>query len=73
MTNTPLPCQGLNIRIPTVIPIRGRGFLNGGSGLSQTTAGSLITGMRLRAWDPRALISLSMKGCACGAVRGLEE
>ena len=28
------PFKGLNIRIPTIIPIKGRGFINQGSGLA---------------------------------------
>ena len=32
ISKTP-PFQGLNIRIPIIIPIRGRGFVNQGSGL----------------------------------------
>ena len=33
MINKPPPFKGLNIRIPTIIPIKGRGFINQGSGL----------------------------------------
>ena len=33
MINKPPPFKGLNIRIPILIPIKGRGFLNQGSGL----------------------------------------
>ena len=35
MMNNP-PLKGLNIRIPVTIPIKGRGFINQGSGLSRT-------------------------------------
>ena len=31
--NKPLPFKGLNIRIPNIIPIRGRGFINQASTL----------------------------------------
>ena len=33
MINKPPPFKGLNIRIPIIIPIKGRGFINQGSGL----------------------------------------
>ena len=33
MTNKPPPCKGRNIRIPIVIPIKGRGFINQGFGV----------------------------------------
>ena len=33
MINKSRPCEGLNIGIPFVIPIEGRGFINQGSGL----------------------------------------
>ena len=33
MTNKPPPCKGLKIRIPIIIPIKGRGFINHGSTL----------------------------------------
>ena len=33
MINKPPPFKGLNIRIPIIIPIKGRGFINHGSGL----------------------------------------
>ena len=33
MINKPLPLKGLNIRIPIIIPVKGRGFINQGSGL----------------------------------------
>ena len=32
MTNEPPPSKGLNIRIPFIIPIKERGFINQGSG-----------------------------------------
>ena len=35
MINKPPPFKGLNIRIPIVTPIKGRGFINHGSGLSR--------------------------------------
>ena len=28
MSNKPTPCKGLNIRIPTIIPMKGRGFIH---------------------------------------------
>ena len=31
MINKPPPFKGLNIRIPSIIPILGRGFINHGS------------------------------------------
>ena len=33
MINKPPPFKGLNIRIPSIIPIKGRGFINQGSAL----------------------------------------
>ena len=33
MVNKPHPCEGLNIRIPIIISIKGRGVINQGSGL----------------------------------------
>ena len=33
MINKPPPLEGLNIRIPNIIPIKGRGSINQGSGL----------------------------------------
>ena len=33
MINKPPPFKGLNIRIPIIIPIKGRGFVNHGLGL----------------------------------------
>ena len=33
MINNHPPFQGLDIRIPIIIPIKGRGFINHGSGL----------------------------------------
>ena len=33
MINEPLPFKDLNIRIPIITPIKGRGFINHGSGL----------------------------------------
>ena len=33
MINKPHPFKGLNIRIPKIIPIQGRGFINHGPGL----------------------------------------
>ena len=36
MINEPPVFKGLNIRIPIIIPIKGRGFINQGSGLSKT-------------------------------------
>ena len=33
MINKPAAFKGLNIRIPSIIPIEGRGFINRGSGL----------------------------------------
>ena len=37
MINNPPPVKGLNIRIPIIIPIKGRGFINHGSGLRRGT------------------------------------
>ena len=34
MINQPPPFKGLNIRIPIIIPIKGRGFIHQGSTLS---------------------------------------
>ena len=36
MINKPPPFKGLNIRIPIIIPIGGRGFINQGSWLLRT-------------------------------------
>ena len=33
MINKPLPFKGLNIRIPIIVPIKRKGFINQGSGL----------------------------------------
>ena len=33
MINEPLPFKGLNIRIPIIIPIKGKGFIDPGSAL----------------------------------------
>ena len=33
MINKPPPFKGLNVRIPSIIPTKGRGFINQGSGL----------------------------------------
>ena len=42
MINKPPPFQGLSIRIPIIIPIKGRGFINRGSGLIYIEASSQI-------------------------------
>ena len=34
--NKPLPFKGLNVRNPNIIPIKGRGFINQGSGLTSS-------------------------------------
>ena len=39
MSDKPPPCKGLSIRIPIVIPIKGRGVINHGSGLSRDSIG----------------------------------
>ena len=36
LTNESTPLKGLNLRIPIVIPIKGRGFTSQGSGLAQS-------------------------------------
>ena len=36
MINKPPPFQGLNIRIPIRIPVKGRGFITQGSGFGAT-------------------------------------
>ena len=38
--NKPPPFKGLNITIPIIIPIKGRGFINQGSGLAPFMARS---------------------------------
>ena len=38
MINKPPPFKGLKKRVPIIIPIRGRGFINQGSTLSRDTA-----------------------------------
>ena len=38
MINEPPRFKGLNIRIPTIIPIQGRGFINQGSTLGDLPA-----------------------------------
>ena len=35
MISKPPPFKGLNIQIPIIIPIKGRGFINQGSGLER--------------------------------------
>ena len=35
MINKPTPFKGLNVRIPIIIPIEGRGFISQGSGLGE--------------------------------------
>ena len=35
MINKPPPFKCLNIRMPNIIPVMGRGFINQGSGLPQ--------------------------------------
>ena len=35
MINEPPPFKDLNIRIPIITPIKGRGFINHGSGLAK--------------------------------------
>ena len=45
MINKPPPFEGLDIRIPILIPIKGRGFMNQGSGL--TTKPKLATRLDL--------------------------
>ena len=39
MINKPSPVKGLNVRIPITILIKGRGFINHGSGLSNKLTG----------------------------------
>ena len=39
MINNPPFFKGLNMRIPIIIPIKGRGFINQGSGLIGITEG----------------------------------
>ena len=34
MINKPIPFKGVNIRIPIILPIQGRGFINQGSRLA---------------------------------------
>ena len=36
MINKPPPFKGLNIRICIIVPIKGRGFVNQGSGLTRS-------------------------------------
>ena len=38
MINKPPPFKDLNIRIPFIIPIKGSGFINPGSGLMHSSA-----------------------------------
>ena len=45
MINEPPPFKGLNIRIPMLIPIMGRGFLNKGSTLGFRVSQVLIQGI----------------------------
>ena len=37
--NNPPPFKGLNIRIPTIIPIKGKGFINQGSAFNSLKGG----------------------------------
>ena len=39
MINQPPPFKDLNIRIPIIIPIKGSGFINHGSGLAEQGLG----------------------------------
>ena len=40
MINRPSPFKGLSIRIPTIIPCKGRGFINDGSRLLRLVCGT---------------------------------
>ena len=44
MINQPPPFHCLNIRIPIIIPIKGRGCINQGSGLSKLSFAKLCLG-----------------------------
>ena len=43
MINKPLPFKGLDIRIPILFPIKGRGFINQGSMLSRNPVSPVPT------------------------------
>ena len=45
MINKPAPFTGLNISIPIVIPIKGKGFINHGSTLEFTDSGGTGIGI----------------------------
>ena len=53
MSNNPPPFKGLNIRIPIVLPIQGRGFTNQGSGLG-LKIGSVAFTFRALVFGPPA-------------------
>ena len=48
MINNPLPFEGLNIIIPVIIPIKGRGCIDQGSGLGLKVSGLGFEGLRFR-------------------------
>ena len=52
MINKPPPFKGLNIRIPIIIPMKGRGFINQGLGIG--FRGSGLRDQCLRFWDHMA-------------------
>ena len=54
MINNPPPCNGLNIRIPIIIPIKGRGFINQGSGLPRVMQHVLLPSVLLLEASPTA-------------------
>ena len=47
MINKPPPFKGLPIRIPIIIPIKGRGFINQGSGFRGWGKGFGVQGLGL--------------------------
>ena len=61
MINNPPTFKGLNIGIPIIIPINGRGFINHGSVLSPTSLNPQRSGEELSAGHPytRLLYGLS--------------
>ena len=61
MINKPPPFEGLNTGIPIIIPIRGRGFINQGSGL--TLNPKTLNPSGLVAWAPQHPLKSNLFFC----------
>ena len=58
MINKPPPFKGRNIRIPIIMPTKGRGFINHGSGLSKQDPRFHFCAARLvEPWNREAMAS----------------